>query len=526
METMKSIPSHPAVTNLIRHPQVQTVSNFVVGHKYLGIFSFLLLGYFAYGIGLCVYRYWFHPLSKFPGPPLAAVSDLWFSYVNISGKSIHYVRDAHLKYGPVVRLAPNQLSFGTSSSLRDIYGKTTGRKTFPKTEYYTDIAFGFENAGVATELDPAVHKVKRNFLAPVFSTQALADFEGLVQGHFDKFLHAMDRLGTTAEGMNIADWLGYLTFDITGDLTFGESFGALENEKNHKWMSLINDNLDLAAYAESMRRFPFINSIATKFVPQRLLDARTYHVEWTKKKTHKRIYSPEDPDRKDMMTYLLNSSGAKGVTHDEITSHAAQIIIGGSETVATFSTFTIYHLLTNPETNIKLKEEIRSRFNDVSEITPSSTVNLPYLNAVIEESLRISPPGPTGLPRYSPGETVDGHYIPKGVRLSSHPWTISHNEAYWKDHNAFRPDRWLDPDNTDHREASLPFGIGPRNCIGINLAWIEMRLFMTKMIYLFDLEMKDPTIDWVNECQVYMLWQKAPFYVYARRRPGAEDQAW
>lgn len=95
--------------------------------------------------------------------------------------------------------------------------------------------------------------------------------------------------------------------------------------------------------------------------------------------------------------------------------------IAGGETVSTFLAATTYHLLstslqsqTSPYT--KLCTEIRTRYSSLSEINAQSALQLPYLQAVINEGLRIYPPGSQGFPRVSPGQTIDGYWVPKGVR--------------------------------------------------------------------------------------------------------------
>lgn len=93
------------------------------------------------------------------------------------------------------------------------------------------------------------------------------------------------------------------------------------------------------------------------------------------------------------------------------------VSIAGGETVSTTLAASTYYLLTNPETYIKLRQEIRTRYSNYDEIDVTSSLQLPYLKAVINETLRIYPPGPQGFPRVSPGAVVDGMYVPAGVSI-------------------------------------------------------------------------------------------------------------
>jgi cytochrome P450 len=131
-----------------------------------------------------------------------------------------------------------------------------------------------------------------------------------------------------------------------------------------------------------------------------------------------------------------------------------------------------------------LQNEIRSRYQSQSQIQASSALQLPYLQAVIQEGLRIFPPGSQGFPRISPGVEIDGWWIPPKVSLRrvkdcehelvtvkqteiyTSAWTITHDGKYFHMPEAFIPERWLDPDTKDVKEASQPFSLGPRMCIG------------------------------------------------------------
>lgn len=94
------------------------------------------------------------------------------------------------------------------------------------------------------------------------------------------------------------------------------------------------------------------------------------------------------------------------------------VSIAGGETVSTFLAAVTYYLLTNPETYLKLRREIRSRYKSYAEIDATSSLQLSYLQAVINEGLRMYPPGSQGFPRISPGALVDGVYVPAGVRIA------------------------------------------------------------------------------------------------------------
>lgn len=136
----------------------------------------------------------------------------------------------------------------------------------------------------------------------------------------------------------------------------------------------------------------------------------------------------------------------------------------------------------------RLKQEIRDAFQSTEAITTDSTASLQYLVAVIEEGLRIFGPAPFGLPRVCPGAEIDGEFIPPGTIVHTSPWTTQHASKHWHEPSEFHPERWLPADHQWHdavfdddvKEASKPFSTGPRACLGVNLAYMEMRMVLAK----------------------------------------------
>ena len=154
-------------------------------------------------------------------------------------------------------------------------------------------------------------------------------------------------------------------------------------------------------------------------------------------------------------------------------------------------------------------------------MTGDATARLPYLNAVLEETMRIFPPSPVGPPRVSPpgGELVDGTFVPGGTYVSTDVWTIHHDaRTVGKFPDKFMPERWCDWPN---RPYTVPFSIGPRMCIGVTLAWVEMRIALAKTVLAFDWELAadmDNFEDWIEQARLMQLWKKAPLMIRFRSR--------
>lgn len=130
------------------------------------------------------------------------------------------------------------------------------------------------------------------------------------------------------------------------------------------------------------------------------------------------------------------------------------------------------------------------------------------------------PPGSQGFPRLSPraGTDVAGHWVPQGTEMYVSAWSVTHDENNFHEPFAFKPERWLDPECRDDREASQPFSLGPRGCLGRNFAYVEIYLILAKLHYKYDLELVNPELDWEGQSTVHVMWSKPELLVRIKPR--------
>ncbi|KAJ6134169.1 cytochrome P450 [Penicillium sp. IBT 18751x] len=375
-----------------------------------------------------------------------------------------------------------------------------------KSEFYEMYGSGFNSLCIGSERDPQKHAQMRKALQPAFTTKAVLEQESIVQASVDDFLATLSQIGDTVSGLNMTKWFEMLAFDIVGEMAFGESFHCIENRKPHFWSDLIVEHLFFITVLDNLQRFPLLKAMGTKILPRLTTSVRDKHSGFSREKIARRLENRFS--RKDFMDYLVNKVDSGDMEKEELTAHASTIIIAGGETVATFLSAATYYLLQNPEVYQKVKDEIRSRYASVNQIDATSAQQLPYLRAYISESMRIYPPASQGFPRLSSGTTINGVYIPPGVEVYTSAWTITHDEKYFHDPFTFKPERWLDPNCEDVKEASQPFSLGPRGCIGKNFAYMEICLILAKMHYNFDLELMDKGLDWEAQSRIHMMWWK------------------
>ncbi|KAK8851079.1 cytochrome P450 [Apiospora arundinis] len=474
----------------------------------------------AYWTITCIYNLFFHPLAKYPGPRFAAVSQLWYARVYTGGKWPFIIERAHRKYGDVIRIAPNELSFRTPRAFKDIYGAATKtKKLFLKSELFYDAG---KDTNIAYERDPDTHAVLYKLFAPSFRPKALRDQEYLVHSHVDLFVEQLCRWSRENSYVDISKAFEWLTFDIMGELAFGESFGAVRNGQSHTWVSILLGAVYSTSVVQLKKRLPVLEKALPWLAPKKVLEEWAQHQAATVERVQKRIQMDESMgDRQDLLTHPIRSGK---LTASELANNAQVLLTAGAETSATTLTAITYLLATHPGCRARLADEVRSTFTSADQITAAAAgpQQLPYLNAVIEEALRIFPPSPLGPPRVSPGETVDGHYIPKGIYVACDTYSLHLNPRNAPSPRSFHPERWLaSAGDHDTKPYTAAFSIGPRACLGISLAYIELRVALAKIVFELDWEIVGEPFDWPAACRLTQLWKKTPLHVrYTPRRVG------
>ncbi|KAJ5156583.1 hypothetical protein N7492_009386 [Penicillium capsulatum] len=482
----------------------------------------------------CLYELRWSPLSRFPGPKLWAVSRIPSQLSVVLGRNHLDIKDLHQRYGPVVRLSPNELAFNTPQAFRDIYGSRPGG-CFPKDRsHYMPPANGVDHLVCA--VSNAVHLRQRRLLAHAFSDRALREQEGLVGGYIDTLINKLrEEVAKKCSVVDIKSWMNYTFFDITGDLMFGESFNCLKDQLLHPWIELIFSSIKALAVMGAARQFPVGKYLLKALVSPEDQRKAQEHFDLAAQKVDRRLEA--DIARPDFISALLQNGlseekgqyrdNARIMSRSEIHSNAFILIVAGSETTATLLCGCIYYLCTNPRVMSKLVHEIRTTFLNERQIRFRSCAALEYLSAVIEESLRLYPPFVTSLARVVPkgGSLVDGHFVPEGVLVACHHYASYRSPSNFAWPDEFIPERWLGNDprfEHDRRDVLQPFSLGPRNCLGKNLAYSEMRLVICKLLYNFDLTLQPESDNWTDQ-KVYFLWDKPSLMVTLHDRfPGSD----
>jgi len=175
-----------------------------------------------------------------------------------------------------------------------------------------------------------------------------------------------------------------------------------------------------------------------------------------------------------------------------------------------------YYLLKNPDKMKKLTDEIRGAFATEADIGIERLAELKYTHACVEEALRKYPPVPIGLPRNTPSEGAEiiGRWVPPKTTVYVSQYATYHNPKNFKDPFSFIPERWMSEEAyaSDQKSALQPFSTGPRNCLGKNMAYHEIRLILANVLWHFDLSLCKESDNWADQL-VFTLWQKGPLMV-------------
>ncbi|KAL5356419.1 cytochrome P450 [Aspergillus floccosus] len=455
----------------------------------------------------CLY---FHPLRHVPGPRSWIAFPILRHISAIRGQLDTDMRQFHARYGDAVRFAPSEVSFITPEAWKAIYSH--GHAQLPKV-----LTSESKGEDIISANDPD-HSRHRKALAHAFSARGLQMQEPLLKGYVDKLIERLKGFAESQLPVDMVKWYNLTTFDLIGDLAFGTSFGGLDNSRYHYWVSTIFDFVKITPFLKIKDAYPVIIPLLRAVLPKRLRTARQTQANYSKETVKKRLNNTAAHGRGDFMDSMLRHRGEKdGLSDRELEENASILIIAGSETTATLLSGVTYWLLRSPEALAKVTDEVRSAFPTEASINLQEVgTRLPYMLACLDEAFRKYPPVPSGLQRrVTTPSVISGYNIPPGTAVSVHQ-----SAAYWSSTNFHRPqefipERWLQdvksdpssPFSADKRDVVQPFSVGPRNCIGRNLAYAEMRLILARVLWNFDLELCEESLSWKYQ-KSYVLWDK------------------
>ena len=323
---------------------------------------------------------------------------------------------------------------------------------------------------------------------------------------------------------NMTEMISYVLSDIMGDITFSRNWETQKSTTNRHILKLLTQGtmgINTCGHMPALLRLKL-----DKVVPS--LTRGVYQFEaLSKAQSDWRAAQGHSLKQRDIFAGLLEARDpetGRGYSQQDLVAEAGILIVAGSDTTATTLTATLFYLLHYPAALEEVQREVKENFGSLEEIRigPQLTA-CRYLYACIDEAMRLSPPVGGVLPReiMKGGVTVDGHHFPAGIDIGVPTYTIHHNETYYPDPFAFKPERWI-PDPTMSKEsleisqsAFCPFGVGRTSCVGKYLAYQEMGIMVARLVWQFDMRVQPdstlgegkPGLGWgrqrKNEFQLY-----------------------
>ncbi|XP_067296553.1 cytochrome P450 3A30-like isoform X1 [Pseudorasbora parva] len=348
----------------------------------------------------------------------------------------------------------------------------------------------------------------RSVLSPSFTSGRLKEMFGIMKTHSKILVQNLGKSATREENVDIKEFFGAYSMDVVTSTAFSVDIDSLNNPKdpfvtNIKKMlkfDLLNPVFLICAI------FPFIAPLMEKMefslFPTSVTDF--FYAALQKIKSEK-MASDHKKKRVDFLQLMIDSQTAgktlpgeehteKGLSDHEILSQAMVFIFAGYETSSSTLTFFFYNLATNPEAMEKLQEEIDETFPNKAPVDYEAVMNMDYLDAALNESLRLFPVA-SRLERVCK-KTVDinGLIIPKDMVVMIPTYALHRDPDYWSDPESFKPERFTKGNKeTIDPYMYMPFGLGPRNCIGMRFAQVTMKLAIVEVLQRFDVSVCEET---------------------------------
>lgn len=352
------------------------------------------------------------------------------------------------------------------------------------------------------------HRRKRKVVGQVISDRSLRAFSPIMSEQINIFLQQLLQSSQRHEAVNLTPLCRNLSIDIVGYLSFGHALNT-QTESTNRF------------FYESMAQALYMNNLtfhwpALSIASPLLKWLGRKKVEGFRQFIHDMIVSrmaePKDahPDFYSVVAGdVAADDDADSIRASELWGEAIFFVAAGGTTVATAACGVFFHLSRHPATYARLASEIRGAFASGRDIVggPTLLASCRYLRAVIDESLRLASPSLGTLWRTLDDSAkapmvVDGHVIPRGTEVGMHVYSVLHNPDYYPEPFAFRPERWLGPEEdggapdspekrevrTRMRRAQVYFGLGDRGCLGKTMAYLETSLIIAWALWYFDFE--------------------------------------
>ncbi|KAI1627046.1 cytochrome P450 [Exophiala viscosa] len=457
--------------------------------------------------------------ASIPGPFLAGFTDLWrWRAQNSRGYSARLVH-LHQTYGKLVRLGPNHISISDPDAVPIVYTTNPVWHKAPSYHPAAPISGGRAVPSIIA-MTEAQHTAVRRSVGSAFTTNSLLDYESAIEASGNDLLEALEK----QTSLDITHYLQLWAVDVLMRLAFNESLGFMQKGDDVDGiLEAIVGRFDHWGHWSAVPTLEYylFKSPFASFVKKK---ANSALARVGLEKIQARSMSQSQMQNRDLMQKFLDGQAKHPdlVSHDEILGIIMSTIGAGADTTAGTMTYTLYLLCQNPEAMQGLKDELQQALENGSMTYPPkwTQVNrLPYLEAVLKESMRLMPIAAWGLDRVVPqgGATICGHYFPAGTVVGCQiDATMLDEDVYGRDSALFRPERWMEAAEDQRRRmdrAFIAFSAGKRICMGIHIAWLELKKALPLLVMNFDMALVNPNQNLKEEIRISAVKYAPPIWM-------------
>ncbi|KAL1311391.1 hypothetical protein AAFC00_001558 [Neodothiora populina] len=476
------------------------------------------------------------PLSKVPAAHFTAhFSPAWLLYIRYFEKENRAILEAHRAKGPILRIAPNELSVNSLEGLKKIYSGN-----FPKTDFYPNIFQSFGLRTMFTSQDKQAHAAKRRALSHIYSKTSVLSSPTL-RGSLRKVMtdHLIPKISssdTSRTPLEMVSLNAGIAMDAFTNFQFGQELGTnfIDDDKERDWY--IDNTQSPRKWMFWVGRVPnFTRTLARfgyKIIPDDALDVFHDLEKWELDLCDRaEKYVTENPSPTDenkpvifMQQRAANlkaaAAAAPSDAHQpypyrfETTAEMFDHTAASHETSGITLTYLQYELSLRPALQADLCREMQGVTD------PKDLDSLPLLDAVVHETLRLWSPAPGAQPRVVPSTiTLEGYAVPAGTVVQSYAYTLHRNEDVFPNAEQWNPSRWLDASPkqlAEMRHWFWAFSSGGAMCLGQHVASTMIKAgvaalytnFTSTLVGNPDMTQLDNFIGRVKADELYIQWSK------------------
>ncbi|PWY96633.1 benzoate 4-monooxygenase cytochrome P450 [Aspergillus sclerotioniger CBS 115572] len=459
---------------------------FALLHAFLDsvIFLSIITGYLSALISsITIYRVFFHPLRRFPGPLGARITKLWHVWQVRDSRNYRVLDDLHTQYGDFVRTGPNELTIFHPDIFLTIDGP---KSTCIKAEWYDLL---HPKLSLVTSRDKSTHAARRRQWNRGFTSKSLDQYITKILPYITQLEHRINHDIQNNHISNVTDLFYWFGFDTMGDFVFNKSFDMLHRNEWHFVVVLLRRAMSILG---PLSPVPWFVQIAFKLFPRVWILGDWFRmVAWCEGQMRERMELPEDKTPiPDVAHHLLLAAKSTPEDFPWLSGDSILAIVAGSEPTATTLIGIFCELARSPH----LAETIYHELETVDICDPRAIAKeCPFLEAVISEALRLYPALPTGGNRKTCEEVFVGDVVvPRGTTVVAPRWSVFRREDCFERPDEFIPERWYGrTEMVRNKAAYAPFGTGHHSCVGRFLAMDDMRLVTARLVKKYHLRLPE-----------------------------------